>query len=406
MYYIGQQFVKIPKEVKVIVDGQKVIVDGPKGRLSRILPSLVHCNHVRAESDLTSTYPKCLNTKDPARAVDLLRKLIDYQNGSERYGTKMGLEGLEKIIKRPLIFSSLPAGTYRKVKQETVFIEKNQDTKQSKEMARLCRTLVANMVTGVLEGFEKRLKIAGEDMYYVGQQFVKIPKEVKVTVNGQKIIVDGPKGRLVRILPSLVHCNHVKGKSLYPKCLDIKDPASGLNVLRKMIDYKNASKHYGTKMGLEGLEEIKRPLEYSSWPAGTYCEVKQETVFIEKNQDTKQSKEMARLCRTLVANMVMGVSAGFEKRLEITGVGYRAQLDGKNLILNVGRSQPVKMTIPRGLLIKPETPTSIVVSGTKKDKVGEFAAEIRALRPPEPYKGKGIAYEGEIIIRKAGKTGK
>ena len=104
--------------------------------------------------------------------------------------------------------------------------------------------------------------------------------------------------------------------------------------------------------------------------------------------------------------MVVGVSEGFQKRLQITGVGYRAQLDGKNLVLNMGYSHPVKMITPKDLSVNVENPTSVVVSGMQKDMVGEFAAKIRSVRPPEPYKGKGIAYEGEIIRRKAGKTGK
>ena len=104
--------------------------------------------------------------------------------------------------------------------------------------------------------------------------------------------------------------------------------------------------------------------------------------------------------------MVIGVSEGFEKRLQITGVGYRAQLDGKDLVLNMGYSHPVKMITPTELSVKVENPTSVVVSGVQKDMVGEFAAKIRSVRPPEPYKGKGIAYEGEFIRRKAGKTGK
>jgi large subunit ribosomal protein L6 len=129
-------------------------------------------------------------------------------------------------------------------------------------------------------------------------------------------------------------------------------------------------------------------------------------VIIEKTQDTKLSQALYGLSRTLVGNMVHGVSVGFEKRLQITGVGYRAQLSGKDLVLNMGYSHPVTMVPPEGLSVKVESPTSLVVSGMEKDMVGEFAAKIRAVRPPEPYKGKGIAYEGEIIRRKAGKTGK
>jgi large subunit ribosomal protein L6 len=104
--------------------------------------------------------------------------------------------------------------------------------------------------------------------------------------------------------------------------------------------------------------------------------------------------------------MVTGVSVGLEKRLQITGVGNRDQLDVKDLVLNMGYSHPVKMITPTELSVKVENPTSVVISGMQKDMVGEFAAKIRSVRPPEPYKGKGIAYEGEVIRRKAGKTGK
>ena len=180
-------------------------------------------------------------------------------------------------------------------------------------------------------------------MSRIGKKFITIPEKVKVQVVGQKVLVDGPKGSLSRVLPSLVFCT---------------------------LDKEN------------------------------------QKVFIEKTQDTKLSQALFGLSRTLVANMVTGVSTGFEKRLLITGVGYRAELKGQDLVLNMGYSHPVKMVPPEGLSVKVESPTSVVVSGTQKDLVGEFAAKIRAVRPPEPYKGKGIAYEGEIIRRKAGKTGK
>jgi large subunit ribosomal protein L6 len=180
-------------------------------------------------------------------------------------------------------------------------------------------------------------------MSRIGKQSINIPEKVNVKLDGQKVLVDGPKGSLTRILPSLVCCTLDEG---------------------------------------------------------------QQTLYIEKTQDTKLSQALFGLSRTLVANMVTGVSIGFEKRLQITGVGYRAQLDGKDLVLNMGYSHPVKMITPSELSVKVENPTSVVVSGMQKDMVGEFAAKIRSVRPPEPYKGKGIAYEGEVIRRKAGKTGK
>ncbi len=112
------------------------------------------------------------------------------------------------------------------------------------------------------------------------------------------------------------------------------------------------------------------------------------------------------LSRTLIANMVDGVSKGFEKRLQIQGVGYRAQAQGKKLTLNVGYSKPVEMDMPEGIQVAVEKNTEVIVSGIDKEIVGNVAARIRAVRPPEPYKGKGIRYLGEMVRRKAGKTGK
>ena len=108
--------------------------------------------------------------------------------------------------------------------------------------------------------------------------------------------------------------------------------------------------------------------------------------------------------RALIANMVHGVTAGFSKVLEIVGTGYRAQMDGKKLVLQLGFSHPIHFDPPEGITIKVENPTRIVISGYDKALVGQVAADIRAYRPPEPYKGKGIKYEGEFIRRKAGKA--
>lgn len=108
--------------------------------------------------------------------------------------------------------------------------------------------------------------------------------------------------------------------------------------------------------------------------------------------------------RALIQNMVTGVTQGFSKTLEIVGTGYRAQLEGKRLVLQVGFSHPVNFDPPEGITIKLENPTRLVVSGADKALVGQVAADIRAVRPPEPYKGKGIKYEGEYIRRKAGKA--
>jgi len=108
--------------------------------------------------------------------------------------------------------------------------------------------------------------------------------------------------------------------------------------------------------------------------------------------------------RSLIQNMVTGVTSGFSKTLEIVGTGYRAQMEGKNLVLQLGFSHPITFAPPAGITIKVENPTRLVVSGADKGQVGQVAAEIRGFRPPEPYKGKGVKYEGEYIRRKAGKA--
>ncbi|KMZ62065.1 50S ribosomal protein L6 [Zostera marina] len=129
-------------------------------------------------------------------------------------------------------------------------------------------------------------------------------------------------------------------------------------------------------------------------------------IKVSKAIDTRRANQMHGLFRTLTDNMVVGVSKGFEKRLQLVGVGYRATLDGKDLVLNLGFSHPVRMTIPDGLKVKVEENTKISVSGHDKCNIGEFAASIRKWRPPEPYKGKGVKYADEIIRRKEGKAGK
>ncbi len=180
-------------------------------------------------------------------------------------------------------------------------------------------------------------------MSRIGKKYITLPEKVKVKLEKQKISIDGPKGSLSRILPSVICCT-----------LD---------------------------------EENKR-------------------LLLEKAEDTRLAQALYGLSRTLVSNMVTGVSVGFSKKLQISGVGYRAQMDGKDLVLNMGYSHPVRMIPPSGIVVTLDGPTTIIVSGIELDIVGEFSAKIRSVRPPEPYKGKGIAYEGEIIRRKAGKTGK
>ena len=128
-------------------------------------------------------------------------------------------------------------------------------------------------------------------------------------------------------------------------------------------------------------------------------------VRLERGSDTKADRAFHGLMRALVANMVRGVSEGFQKSLELQGVGYRAEKKGNTLVLNVGYSHQVEYPEPDGVSISTPSPTQIVVEGADKQKVGQAAAEIRSVRPPEPYKGKGIRYQGEHVRRKAGKTG-
>ena len=126
-------------------------------------------------------------------------------------------------------------------------------------------------------------------------------------------------------------------------------------------------------------------------------------LLVKRPTERNEDRALHGLARTLVANMVEGVTKGFEKRLEIQGVGYRGALRGTALELNVGYSHPVVLNPPDGITFEVPTPTEIVVKGIDKQKVGQIAAEVRKVRPPEPYKGKGIRYQGEYVRRKVGK---
>jgi large subunit ribosomal protein L6 len=130
------------------------------------------------------------------------------------------------------------------------------------------------------------------------------------------------------------------------------------------------------------------------------------TITVTRPDDERQHRSLHGLTRSLINNMVLGVTEGFKKNLEIQGVGYRAAIDGQTLVLNVGYSHPVRMTPVEGVMFAVDGQNKVVVSGSNKQQVGEEAARIRRVRPPEPYKGKGIRYEGEYVRRKAGKTGK
>ena len=178
-------------------------------------------------------------------------------------------------------------------------------------------------------------------MSRIGKMPIPLPAGVTVTVNGQDVLVKGPKGELA----------------------------------------------------LTVAEPIKVVLEDN-------------TVIVSRPDDEAKSKSLHGLTRTLIANDVHGVSTGFTKALDIVGTGYRAASKGSTIELALGFSHPVVVTPPAGITLTVEGNTKIIVSGTSKQAVGEVAANIRKLRKPEPYKGKGVRYEGEKVRRKAGKAGK
>jgi len=179
-------------------------------------------------------------------------------------------------------------------------------------------------------------------MSRIGKRPVAVPSGVEVTIDGQAITVKGPKGTLSHTV------------------------AEPITVERSE----------------DGALEVKRP------------------------NDERESRALHGLTRTLVSNLVVGVTEGYEKKLEIHGVGYRVQAKGSNLEFALGYSHPVLIEAPEGITFKVESPTRFSVSGIDKQKVGQTAAVIRKLRRPDPYKGKGLRYEGERIRRKVGKTGK
>jgi large subunit ribosomal protein L6 len=179
-------------------------------------------------------------------------------------------------------------------------------------------------------------------MSRIGKKPVPIPDKVTVTLNGSTVSVTGPKGNLERTLPDKIAVTR-----------------------------------------------------------------EENTIVFTPVDSSRTARERHGLCRTLVANMVEGVFNGYSKHLEIIGVGYRAQVKENVLTLNVGYSQPVEMVMPEGITVAMgEKNTQVIISGTDKEIVGNTAAKVRAVRPPEPYKGKGIRYQGEHIRRKAGKSGK
>ncbi len=177
-------------------------------------------------------------------------------------------------------------------------------------------------------------------MSRIGRLPVKIPKGVKIQVQGATVMLEGPKGKLTR------QCS----------------PEVAVKV--------------------EG-----------------------DSVVISRSDDSKRAKSLHGLYRNLIKNDLIGLSDGFSKSLAISGVGYKAELKGKSLVLTLGYSTPIEYPIPEGISMEVEANTKILVKGSDKAKVGQICAEIRSFRPTEPYKGKGIKYEGEYVRRKIGKSG-
>lgn len=164
------------------------------------------------------------------------------------------------------------------------------------------------------------------------------------------------------------------------------------------VEVKVSDANEVTVKGAKGTLVQSVPLEMA-------IKIDGNTIVVERPSEDKRHKSLHGLTRTLVANMVTGVSEGFKKELEINGVGYRAQKQGKKLVMNLGYSHQVEMEETDGITIDVPQPNQIVISGPDKQKVGQFAAQVREKRPPEPYKGKGIKYASEHIRRKEGKAG-
>lgn len=151
------------------------------------------------------------------------------------------------------------------------------------------------------------------------------------------------------------------------------------------------------------IQGPKGTLEFKI-PSGVAVESKDNQILVKRHNDEKKTKSLHGLVRSVISNMVKGVTEGYSKELEVVGVGFRAQAQGSNLVLNLGFSHPVHFPVPEGIKIETPKQTQIIVKGIDKEKVGQTAALIRAVFPPEPYKGKGIRYLNEFVKRKVGKA--
>ena len=181
-------------------------------------------------------------------------------------------------------------------------------------------------------------------MSRIGKQPVKVPNDVKVSISGNTVNIDGTKGKL--------------------------------------------SQTFHPDIAIEYVQQDKQ-------------------IIVKRSSDEKYHRALHGLTRALISNMVLGVTKGYSKNLEIVGLGYNAKVQGKDLVLLLGYTHPVNVEIPKGIKIdvtNPTNPAKLTVSGTDKQMVGQFSAVIRGMRPPEPYKGMGVKYEDEVIRRKAGKA--
>jgi large subunit ribosomal protein L6 len=173
---------------------------------------------------------------------------------------------------------------------------------------------------------------------------------------------------------------------------------------KQLVRWKDGTK-VSFASGVLTVETSKVTLKQSLDPSiDVVVDSAARTATFQRKAETAQARALHGLYRALGANMVLGVEKGFEKRLDIQGVGFNAKVEGKNLVLNVGFNKPVKLPIPMGITIEVPQPTLVVVKGADKYVVGQFAADARGVRPPEPYKGKGVRYEGEHVRRKVGKS--
>ncbi len=165
----------------------------------------------------------------------------------------------------------------------------------------------------------------------------------------------------------------------------------------------------GVKLELkDGIVSVQGPKGQLERPllAGLELEMTDGQALVKRLSDDKRSRSYHGLMRTLVANMVDGVSKGFEKKLEIVGIGYRSELKGTILVLHLGYSHPIEFPLPEGISAEVEKQTQVTIKGINKELVGQISAKIRDLRKPDPYKGKGVKYANEVLRKKAGKTGK